>query len=255
MTGPVDSKSRFTDRVAEYLRYRPSYPTDIVDIVAEITGLPPGSVVADLGSGTGLSSRPFLERGYTVVGVEPNAEMRAAGDALFQGDAAFRSVDGSAEATGLSDASVDLVVAGQAFHWFDWPAARTECLRILRRPPWAALMWNIRRTADPGFDAGYEALLRRFGTDYVKVRGSWAAPEALRGFFGKPPEERSRPNDQYLDLDELRGRLLSASYAPKPGHQSHEPMMRELRRLFEEHAEDGSIRFGQDARVFVGRLD
>jgi SAM-dependent methyltransferase len=205
MPGQVDSKRRFSDRVAEYARHRPSYPSEVVEALAEISGLTPEWSVADIGSGTGLSCVPFLDNGNAVVGVEPNAEMRRAGEEFLAGYPAFSSVEGSAEATGLADASVDLVVAGQAFHWFDVRAARTECRRILRSPPWVALMWNLRETSSP-FGRAYEDLLERFGTDYEAVRASWTNTEAVKGFFGGPYVDRSLPNAQLMGFEALSGR-------------------------------------------------
>lgn len=250
----MDSKQRFSSRVQNYLRYRPSYPTGVVDALVEITGLAPHWIIADLGSGTGLSSRPFLEHGNRVRGVEPNPEMRQAGEELLGGFPRFRSVDGSAEQTGLADASVDLVLAGQAFHWFDQKATRLECLRILRGDRWAALVWNVRLADTDAFARGYEELLERFGTDYAEYRSRRIDPEELAAFFGATPLERRMPNEQVFDFDGLRGRHLSASYAPRSGHPNHIPMMHELRRLFDEHAADGCVRFDYETQVFVSRI-
>jgi len=255
MAGPADSKQRFSDRVADYVRHRPSYPSEVVDVVAGVTGLTSEWVVADLGSGTGLSCVPFLENGNVVIGVEPNASMRQGGDDFLAGYPRFRSVDGSAEATGLEDHAVNLVVAGQAFHWFDWAAARAECVRVLREPPWAVLMWNLRDSAAEGLGRAYELLLERFGTDYASVRASWANPDAIRGFFGGAHVDRSLPNPQLLDWEGLKGRHLSSSFVPKPDQPTFGPMMSELRRIFDEHARDGRVVFGQETRVIVGRLD
>ncbi|MDH3423717.1 MAG: class I SAM-dependent methyltransferase [Gemmatimonadota bacterium] len=250
----MDSKQRFSNRVENYLRYRPSYPPAVVDALVEITGLTPDWTVADLGSGTGISSRPFLEHGNRVTGIEPNAEMRQAGDELLGDFACFRSVNGSAEETGLADASVDLVLAGQAFHWFDQNATRRECLRILRGEKWAALLWNVRLADTDAFARGYEELLERFGTDYTEYRSRRIDPDELAAFFGTMPLERRMSNEQVFDFDGLRGRHLSASYAPRSGHPNHMPMMEELRRLFEEHASDGRVRFDYDTQVFVSRI-
>jgi hypothetical protein len=254
MPGPVDSKQRFSDRVAEYVRRRPSYPDEVVAALSEVAGLTSEWVVADLGSGTGLSCVPFLSNGNAVIGVEPNAEMRRAGDEFLAEYPGFRSVEGNAEATGLDDRSVDLVVAGQAFHWFDWRAARGESLRILRGEPWAALMWNLREADGDGFGRGYEELLERFGTDYTTVRATWANPEAVGGFFGGPYIDRSIPNPQLMDFDGLSGRHLSSSFVPKRDDPTFQPMMAALRSLFDAHARDGRVVFGQETRLIVGRL-
>lgn len=254
MSDPADSKRRFGNRVADYVRARPGYPAEVVGAVVELTGLTPEWVVADLGSGTGLSAKLFLEHGNTVVGVEPNPEMRAAGEDFLREYDRFRSQAGAADATGLPDSSVDLVVAAQAFHWFDVPETRRECRRILREPRWAALTWNMRLTDADDFARGYEALLKRWGTDYEAVRAERIQPEELAAFFGTPPEERRMPNRQTFDYEGLRARLLSSSYAPAAGHPDHEPMVADLGRLFADHAVDGEVRFEYETRLFVGRV-
>lgn len=251
----MDPKLRFSNRVADYLRYRPSYPAGLVPALAEVTGLTPSWTVADVGSGTGISSRPFLEHGNQVIAVEPNAEMRQAAEAELGAHSRFTSVDGAAEATGLPDASVDLVVAGQAFHWFDPRATRSECRRILRRPAWTALVWNVRSTDADDFARGYEALLERWGTDYERYRARRIDRRDLATFFGRTPEERSLANEQTLDLTGLRGRLESSSYVPAQGDSNHAPMMEELDRLFARHAEGGHVRIAYETQIFAAPLD
>lgn len=254
MPHSVDSKRRFSDRVADYVLHRPSYPRELVAVLIELTGLAPDWVVADLGSGTGLSSQLFLENGNPVLGVEPNADMRRAGEKFLEGYATFSSVSGSAEATGLDAESVDLVVAAQAFHWFARPAARLECLRILREPRWAALVWNTRRIDADEFARGYEDLLVRYGTDYAEYRARRIEPNELQTFFGDAPVQRSLSNEQVFDFDGLRGRHLSSSYVPNAGHPSYEAMMTDLRRLFDAHSREGRVRFEYETQLFVGRV-
>ncbi|HEX2269365.1 MAG TPA: class I SAM-dependent methyltransferase, partial [Pyrinomonadaceae bacterium] len=163
------SVERFTSRVENYARYRPGYPTEIVDLLKTACDLTPASVVADIGSGTGKLSEIFLANGNVVIGVEPNAAMREVAEKIFNDEPLFRSVDGSAEATTLADSSVDMVVAGQAFHWFDHERARVEFARILRPGGWVVLLWNDRRVGSTPFLAAYEQLLQTYGTDYRAV--------------------------------------------------------------------------------------
>ena len=244
--------SRFSDRVADYRRARPSYPPAVVEIVRNSGALPTGAVVADVGSGTGLSSALFLEMGHEVYGVEPNAAMRAAAEAAYADQPRFHSVDGIAEATTLADASVDLVVAGQAFHWFDAAEARREFARILRPPGWVLLMWNIRRTEGTAFLRAYEALLQSHGTDYREVSGRWGRFESL--FAGGRFTERALPNVQVLDRDGLRARLLSSSYTPAEGDRGREPMLAELDAIFAAHEESGRVRIEYDTKLYIGRV-
>jgi SAM-dependent methyltransferase len=246
---------RFSNRVEDYARYRPGYPRAILDVLREECGLAPESVVADIGSGTGLLAQLFLKNGNVVYGVEPNAAMRQTGEQFLKDYPRFRSVAGSAEATTLEDASVDFVVAGQAFHWFEAKAARTEFARVLRPQGWVAIIWNERKKDSTSFHRDYENLLQTYGTDYMQVAASY--PERLRmeDFFepgGFRP--RSFDTEQRFDFDGLRGRLLSASYSPTKGHPNHEPMMAGLKRLFEKHEEGGRVRFEYETHVYYGRV-
>lgn len=252
----TDPTGRFSNRVEDYVRWRPSYPPEVVALLRDAHGMTPEWVVADLGSGPGNLTRLFLATGNLVVGVEPNRQMREAGERLLADEPRFTSVDGAAEATGLPDASVDLVVAGQAFHWFDVEPARREATRILRGPRLAAMVWNERRATGTPFLDGYEALLRRRGTDYAEVRHGSGQAEALGAFFGgvERYETASFPYEQRFDLAGLRGRLLSSSYAPAPGEPGHDAMMGELDALFAETSEDGEVSFAYDTTVYVGAL-
>lgn len=246
---PSDPTRRFSDRVADYVRYRPGYPEEVVEALAREAGLAPGSAVADVGSGTGISAALFLRFGCTVFGVEPNREMRLAAERQLASFPRFRSVDGTAEATGLPDASVDLVVAAQAFHWFHPEPTRREFARVLRPGGRVALLWNTRLTDASPFLRAYEDLLHRFGTDYGQVDHRRVDAAALREFFGGDFRSLSFPNEQRFDLAGAKGRLLSSSYAPPPGHPDHEPMLRELERIFAEHQEDGRVRFEYDTEL------
>jgi SAM-dependent methyltransferase len=254
MAGPIDPKTRFTDRVADYVRYRPGYPSAVVELLVRECRLGPHAVVADVGSGTGIFSKLLLGTGAEVVAVEPNAPMRAAAERDLGSSSRFRSVDGSAEATGLQDASVDLVTAAQAFHWFDPARTHAEASRILRSPGHVALLWN-NRAATP-FNDDYEAMLERYAPDYANVRERDRAPEAkIRAFFA-PAEMRtaSFPNQQVFDEAGLRGRLSSSSYAPQPGDPHYGPILARLGEIFASHARDGEVTLVYDTTVFWGRL-
>lgn len=249
-----DSTIRFSNRVADYVRYRPSYPGAVVDTLRTEAGLRPDSTVADIGSGTGISAALFLQLGCTVHGIEPNLEMRTAAETQFANEPRFHSRNGTAEATTLPDAAVDLVAAGQAFHWFDRTQTRAEFVRILRKAGYAALFWNSRRTTSTPFLIAYETLLNDFATDYREVNHTNIDRNALAEFFGGPFESRTFPNAQDFDFEGLKGRLLSSSYAPAAGHPRHDAMLQELRRLFDRHAANGTVRFEYDTELYFGRL-
>ncbi len=255
MRPAADSTERFTDRAGDYAAARPGYPEAIATTLIAELKLPPQAVVADIGSGTGLSCGPFLRAGLTVIGVEPNEAMRTEGDRQLAQFARFRSVGGSAEATTLADASVHLLIAAQAFHWFDIGAARTEALRMLKRPPLAALIWNDRVSTGSAFANGYEQLLLDFGVDYTLIRHRHAHQDSVAAFFGhRELRVASFPNPTVLDYATLLARLNSASYVPKPDHPDFAPMVERLRQLFDAAEQNGRVTMDYVTRVFYGAL-
>jgi SAM-dependent methyltransferase len=211
-------------------------------------------VAADVGSGTGILTRLLLESAARVVGVEPNAQMRAAAERTLSEEVHFESVDGCAESTSLGDASVDVIASGQAFHWFDPPRTRVEFARILKPGGWVVLVWNRRK--DNAFGRDYEAMLDRFAPDYAHVRTRDRAAEPnLRAFFApETPNFATFDNEQRLDEAGLAGRLMSSSYAPRAGHAQYEPLMRRLAEIFDAHAQDGAVRFEYHTLVWYGRM-
>jgi SAM-dependent methyltransferase len=249
-----NATSRFSDRVETYIRYRPGYPPEVLHLLRNACGLAPEHRIADIASGTGIWTRVLLENGNRVFGVEPNAEMRQAGERLLASFPKFTSVAGKAEATTLADASVDFVTAAQAAHWFDRPAARREFKRILKPSRWLVLLWNERVVDGTPFLREYEQLLLTYGTDYAEVRHE-RTTEAVNEFFDPMPyEKRAFSMRQEFDYAGLEGRLLSSSYAPGPGHSKHAPMLGELRRIFDRHAEDGRVNVDYKTRVYFGIL-
>jgi SAM-dependent methyltransferase len=244
---------RFSSRVENYVRCRPSYPSAAIDLLKTRCALSPAAVVADIGSGTGILTELLLESGAQVIGVEPNDAMRAAAEARLGPQARFRSVNGTAEATTLPPGSIDLLVAGQAFHWFDVDKARREALRLLRSAGFAALLWNESPPEPTAFLADYEALLLRHAAEYAQITATRADEASMRRFFGGPMEFAAFPNQQTFDFEGLTGRLMSSSYAPEPGHPQHEPMIAGLRELFGRHQHRGQVVFPYRTLVYFGQ--
>lgn len=251
----ADAKQRFSNRVADYARYRPHYPVAVLDFLRAECGLRPEHLIADIGSGTGLLSELFLKNANRVFGVEPNQEMREGGEEYLAQYRDFTSVNGSAEATTLANASVDFVTAGQAFHWFDPAAAQREFIRILKPGGWVLIAWNDRRMEEKQLTCEYEDLLERFGIDYKRVKDAYPELNHIRNFFGGDNfVARDLPNEQVLDWDGLRGRLRSSSFAPTEGHPNYAPMMKELEQIFRAHEQQGRVGMQYWTRIYLGQL-
>ncbi len=251
----TDPTQRFSSRVENYVRYRPGYPPEVLELLKSECGLTPDSVVADIASGTGILTRMLLQNGNRVFGVEPNPDMRKAGEELLAEYPRFTSIAGAAEATSLPDHCADFVTAAQAAHWFDHEKARREFQRILKPGGWVVLLWNERRTDSTPFLRDYEQLLLTYGTDYQDVRHEHTTA-AIAAFFAPSPfEARVFENRQEFDYPALEGRLLSSSYTPQPGHSNYEPMLRDLRRIFDAHQVEGRVAFEYYTRVYYGRLE
>jgi SAM-dependent methyltransferase len=249
-----DPTKRFSSRVEDYIRYRPTYPTDVIAWLAAECGLTAQSRIADIGSGTGILARLFLDFGCHVFAVEPNADMRAGAERQLLVVPRFHSVDGRAEATTLPGASVDFVTAGQSFHWFDAAAARAEFRRVLTPAGWVVLIWN-ERLVTPGFLTEYEDLLQRLSADYGRVDHRQIGSQAIGQFFANGLwREVSFPNRQDFDWEGIRGRLLSSSYAPLPGSPQFAPMMEELKAIFLKYNQDGQVKLVYETKMYAGQL-
>jgi SAM-dependent methyltransferase len=250
----ADSTDRFSNRVENYVRYRPDYPPEVIEILMREIGLTPTWKIADLGSGTGISAELFLRNGNTVYGVEPNAPMREAAERLLAGYPNLHSVAGAAEATALPDRYVHAVVAAQAFHWFDADKAREESLRILNPSGWAVLLWNTRRLDSTPLLRAYERLLLDHGTDYANVRHDRLDQAKLTTFFGGPFTTTSVVNEQRLTLDGLRGRVLSSSYMPAADQPGHDAALQQIERMFNEHQQHGQVTLKYDVEIHYRQL-
>jgi ubiquinone/menaquinone biosynthesis C-methylase UbiE len=248
--------ARFSDRVENYVRYRPGYPPEVLDLLRTECGLRPSHIVADIASGTGAFTRLLLENGNSVFAVEPNSAMREMGIEQLESFESNRLVfvAGTAEETTLPSASVDFVTAAQAAHWFDLPRARAEFVRILRPEGWCALIWNERHLASTPFLRAYEQLLLTYGADYQEVRHEYTTLKIHEFFAPALSEESVFSLRQQFDYEGLAGRLWSSSYAPLEGHPSYAPMMQELQRIFRAHAKDDTVEFEYKTRVFYGHL-
>src|SRR5882672_4025489 len=230
----TDVTQRFSSRVENYVKYRPGYPNEVIETLRSECGLTANSIIADVGSGTGILTEMFLRNGAEVYGVEPNREMRESAERLLKDYPRFRSVEARAEETTLPDHGVDFITAGQAFHWFDREKARVEFARILKPQGWVVLIWNERVTTTTPFLVAYEQLLKDYSTDYEQIDHRRINDDVIRDFFGSDRFGLKQfNNSQVFDHEGVKGRLLSSSYAPEASHPRYEPMLAELERIFQ----------------------
>ena len=246
----TDPKKRFSSRVENYIKYRPSYPKEIIKFLTDKKILSKQSIVADVGSGTGILSELFLKNGNKVFGVEPNSEMRRAAERILEIYPDFISISSSAENTSLMSNSIDLITVGQAFHWFNFEKARTEFKDILKSEGYIVLIWNNRKKTGQGFSSQYEQFITKYGTDYKHVR---KREQNVDVFFNYKKEIFH--NYQELDFEGLKGRLLSTSYIPLEVNPTYEKMINELLKLFEKNEHNGKIRIEYDTEIYYGKLD
>jgi SAM-dependent methyltransferase len=250
----TNSTIRFSNRVDDYVKYRPGYPTEIIDFLQHNYNLTTDKLIADIGAGTGISTALFLNAGYRVVAVEPNLEMRNKAIELLGALPGFKAQDGTAEATGLDTGSIDAIIAGQAFHWFNAETSRVEFKRILKPDGIAVLIWNERKIAS-AFEKDYDELIIKHATDYVKVDHRNIDPEHIGAFFHPQPFQSAIfQNKQVFDFEGLAGRLLSSSYMPTKDDSGYEPMITDLRELFDRYQQNDVIAINYDTKVYVGRL-
>lgn len=245
-----DTVERFSNRVANYVKYRPDYPREIIGYLEENCGLKSDSVIADVGCGTGISTKMFLENGNRVFGIEPNVAMRAAAEEYLASFPNFTPVNGTSDNTTLPNASIDMVVAAQAFHWFDTEKTRPEFKRILKPGGHIVLIWNERQLNTTPFLVEYEAFLLKYADDYVHVRHENIHAKELGGFFQTEYGSATFPNQQIFDFEGLKGRMLSASYMPSETDPQFGVVIEDLRRLFAKHAENGKIEVFYDTNVY-----
>lgn len=245
-----DTVERFSNRIANYIKYRPDYPREIVSYLADKCGLTADSLIADIGCGPGQSTRIFLENGNCVFGVEPNEGMRTAAVDQLAEFSNFTPVNGTAEATTLSDAFVDMIVAAQAFHWFDPEKARIEFARILKPGGHIVLMWNERQLDTTPFLVEYEQLLLKYATDYTKVRHENVDALKLDEFFPTDYASAVFENVQVFDFDGIKGRMFSSSYMPSEDDPAAAAITDELYALFAKHSEQDRIEVIYDTRIY-----
>lgn len=250
----MKSTERFSQRAENYVRYRPHYPKEIIPFLKTDIGLTNKWIVADIGSGTGISSEIFLQNGNRVYAVEPNKEMRQAAEEIHSGDKNFVSVNATAEATSLAKDNINLIVCGQAFHWFHQANTKKEFHRIAASGAYLLLMWNERTLRSP-FQQSYEQMLLELAPAYEEVCQRQIDEKAIKDFFS--PQSyliKEFPNVQKFDLKGLKGRLLSCSYCPLEQDPNYHPLMDRLERIFHQFSVNGRVSFEYECILYYGRV-
>jgi len=251
----VNPTSRFSDRVDNYIKYRPSYPSQVLDHLRIECGLTSDLIVADIGSGTGILTQLFLDNQNDVYAVEPNHEMRRAAESVLIDRPHFHSINATAEETQLKADFFDFIIAGQAFHWFDRSRAKQEFQRILKPQGFVVLIWNERKIDSTPFLVAYEEMLLEFATDYEEINHTNISSADFAAFFDPHPVcNHTIPNCQTFDFSALKGRLLSSSYCPQEENADYEQIMKRLQEIFEKNEANGTVAFEYDTNLFYGHL-
>jgi ubiquinone/menaquinone biosynthesis C-methylase UbiE len=251
----MKSTDKFTDKAEVYAKYRPSYPLEYIEYLVSDAGLNEDCIIADIGSGTGILSRQLLERGFTVIGVEPNDDMRTVAEQTLKTYSRFISIKGTAENTTINDNSLDIVTVAQAFHWFDLKQFRLECQRILKQDGRVALVWNSR---DASSDINKESadVCQKYCPNFKGFSGGMEeTPIAFQQFFkdGKYDIKYFRNDLQFNQIGFL-GRYLSASYSPKKTDKEYNPFITALSDLFEKYSNNGEIVIPNITRSYLGSV-
>lgn len=249
----TDSYSKFSRVVQDYVRYRPRYPRQLITLLENNCQLTSDSIIADIGSGTGLLAERFLENGNLVYGVEPNPDMQEAAEVYLKEYPQFKRVDATALATTLPSQSVDVITAGQAFHYFHDMPTRQEFLRILKPTGWLVLVWNLPSNHGTAFGNAFEQIWRRYISAEEQFRNR-QRPSYIDEFYGENPITVSLRNVQNCDLQKLKGRFFSASRAPAPESPQHASMLADLETLFDDQQVDGIVKIEYDLQVILGQL-
>jgi ubiquinone/menaquinone biosynthesis C-methylase UbiE len=249
-----DNTKRFSNRVDNYVKYRPSYPKEIIPFLENEIHFSRDFIIADIGSGTGILSKIFLSNVNTIYAVEPNEPMRNKAEELLRGKDAFISIDATAEQTTLANNSIDIITAAQAFHWFDITKTKTEFKRILKPTGYCCLIWN-ERLVQSDFEKAYEQLLLDYAVDYTSVNHKNIDEIKIADFFA--PNSFTQAvfnNKQVFYFDGLQGRLLSSSYVPDEDHPKHKAIIEQLEKIFAAFNISNAVQFNYETKVYVGKL-
>jgi len=251
------NETKFDGRGKIYAKYRPAYPKEFIEYLYSDVGIKKDSIVADIGSGTGILTRQLLEAGNSVFAVEPNSDMRAVAEVDLSAFSGFVSINGSAENTTLDAHSVDFVTVAQAFHWFDRAKFKTECGRISKPNSKIILVWNSRDLCSETVKYGDE-VNRKYCPNFKGISGGMRGGENENDFYSdfflRKYESKVFQNNLTFDLDGFIGRNLSASYALKESDENYPAYIAELIACFNTHAVDGKMIMPNVTKSYIGTV-
>ena len=250
----TDPENLFAGKASIYSRYRPGYPREIIQILEEETGFNNDWKVADIGSGTGILSGLFIENGNTVYCVEPNYEMQSEALRRYDNLGNHIPVTGTAEHTNLREQSIDLIVAGQSFHWFNTDLAKEEFGRIIRPGGFAALIWNNRSEDEGTFSREYDKICVKYSRNYHGTGSTAITEETFQNFFTHGYRRYNIQNYRQIDQDGVVGRYLSAIYALKPEDSDYGIAMKSLMDLFRRFQKDGKVTMEYTTEIVIGKF-
>lgn len=259
----LNPTARFSNRVEDYAKYRPHYPSALLEMIRATLPISERTVIADIGAGTGIFTQCLLDLDTWIYGVEPNDAMRAYAekDSIFHKTIENTEIEkvefvkGTSKDTTLESNSVDLITVAQAFHWFEPNETKNEFLRILKENGYVMILWNDRKIADSGFSFEYEEILRTHCTEYSVVTHKNLDESYIRSFY--EPYTCTRfdyDNTQKVDFDSLFGRAKSSSYVPISDAAFMERIETELRSLFDRYQNNNTVDFEYVTTVYIGRI-
>lgn len=250
-----DFTKRFSDRVQDYVKYRPGYPGEVLNYLMDQCKLTPDCTLADIGAGTGIFTKLLLDRGFSVYAVEPNGPMLQAATDQLSSYKNFRSVNGTAEITGLEENSIDLIVCAQAFHWFDNDASKKEFQRILKKGRYVALIWNKRLKSIDDFSKSYDQLLISKTIEYTQVNHQNISDVNFKIFFKDGSYLLKKFNNvQIFNEEGFIGRAFSSSYVPALSTPEGKVILTALKEIFSRYNSEGKVSFHYETEIYLGKV-
>lgn len=247
---------RYSSKTDDYAKYRPNFPNEIVEFLYSNDFINSNSIIADIGSGTGRFTRLLLEKGNKVYGVERNDEMRAKAEQLLSQYSNFISIRGSAEETVLTDNTIDLITAAQAFHWFNKEKCLSEFKRIIKKNGKVLILWDDFLTNYNNFSIEYGKVLNKYRiVELGQMEKRFTRTEMISDFFrNNKYETLSFTHEIYQNFNSIKGGALSASFTPKPDEVNYKPFLLELQEVFEKFQSEGKVLTAFQTICYLGKI-